>query len=66
MSLRTLYRDMAELVAQRVPIRGQAGTGYVIADDYDMPPMMLTADELEAAVLGATWVAARWRAARAT
>lgn len=58
-SLRTLYRDMAELIAQRVPIRGEAGTGYVIDSDYDMPPMMLTADELEAAVLGATWVAAR-------
>jgi predicted DNA-binding transcriptional regulator YafY len=58
-SLRTLYRDMAELIAQRVPIRGEAGTGYVIDSDFDMPPMMLTADELEAAVLGATWVAAR-------
>ena len=26
-SPRTLYRDMAELMAQRVPIRGEAGTG---------------------------------------
>lgn len=58
-SLRTLYRDMAELIAQRVPIRGEAGTGYVLERGYDMPPLMLTADELEAAVLGAKWVAAR-------
>jgi len=58
-SLRTLYRDMAELIAQRVPIRGEAGIGYVIDSQFDMPPLMLTADELEAAVLGATWVAAR-------
>lgn len=58
-SLRTLYRDMAELIAQRVPIRGEAGTGYVIDADYDMPPLMLTPDELEAAVLGAAWVAQR-------
>ena len=58
-SLRTLYRDIAELIAQRVPIRGEAGIGYVIDSDFDMPPLMLTADELEAAVLGATWVAAR-------
>jgi predicted DNA-binding transcriptional regulator YafY len=57
-SLRTLYRDMAELVAQRVPVNGEAGTGYVLDDGYDMPPLMLTADELEAAVLGAAWVAA--------
>jgi len=57
-SLRTLYRDMAELIAQRVPVTGEAGTGYVLDDGYDMPPLMLTADELEAAVLGAAWVAA--------
>ena len=56
-SIRTLYRDMAELTAQRVPITGEAGTGYVLDDGYDMPPLMLTADELEAAALGAAWVA---------
>lgn len=58
-STRTLYRDMAELSAQRVPIRGEAGVGYLIDRDFDMPPLMLTADELEAAVLGASWVAQR-------
>jgi len=58
-SLRTLYRDMAELIAQRVPVTGEAGTGYVLDDGYDMPPLMLTADELEAAALGAAWVTAR-------
>jgi predicted DNA-binding transcriptional regulator YafY len=56
-SIATLYRDMAELHAQRIPIRGEAGVGYVLDDGYDMPPLMLTADELEAAALGATWVA---------
>lgn len=58
-SLRTLYRDMAELIAQRVPIKGETGTGYILEDGYDMPPLMLTADELEAAILGAAWVAKR-------
>ena len=58
-SLRTLYRDMAELTAQRVPVTGEAGTGYVLGDGYDMPPLMLTADELEAAALGAAWVASQ-------
>jgi predicted DNA-binding transcriptional regulator YafY len=58
-SLRTLYRDIAELIAQRVPVRGEAGTGYVLDQGYDMPPLMLTAEELEAAVLGAAWVARR-------
>ncbi len=56
-SLRTLYRDMAELKAQRIPITGETGMGYVLDDGYDMPPLMLTADELEAAALGAAWVA---------
>ncbi|MEQ1688520.1 MAG: YafY family protein, partial [Sphingopyxis sp.] len=64
-SLRTLYRDMAELTAQRVPVRGEAGVGYVIDSDFDMPPLMLTVDELEAAVLGAAWVAQRGDAALA-
>ena len=64
-SLRTLYRDMAELIAQRVPVRGEAGTGYVLDSGYDLPPLMLTADELEAAVLGAKWVAASGDAALA-
>jgi len=58
-SIRTLYRDMAELMAQRVPVTGEAGTGYVLDDGYDMPPLMLTADELEAAALGAEWVASQ-------
>lgn len=56
-SIRTLYRDMAELIAQRVPVTGEAGMGYVLDEGYDMPPLMLTADELEAAALGAAWVA---------
>ncbi len=57
-SLRTIYRDIADLIAQRVPIRGEAGFGYV-DDDFSMPPLMLTPDEIEAAVLGAQWVAGR-------
>jgi predicted DNA-binding transcriptional regulator YafY len=58
-SLRSVYRDVAELMAQRIPIRGEAGIGYVLSAEFDMPPLMLTADEVEAAVLGAQWVAAR-------
>jgi predicted DNA-binding transcriptional regulator YafY len=58
-SLRTVYRDVAELIAQRVPVRGEAGIGYMLERGYDMPPLMLTPDEIEAAVLGAQWVAGR-------
>src|SRR5271155_1913791 len=58
-SKRTVYRDIADLIGQRVPIRGEAGMGYVLETDFDMPPLMLTPDELEAAALGAQWVAGR-------
>ena len=58
-TVRTVYRDVADLIAQRVPIRGEAGIGYVLDRDYDMPPLMLSADELEAAALGAQWIADR-------
>lgn len=58
-SKRSIYRDIADLMAQRVPIRGEAGIGYVLEGGFDMPPLMLTSDEIEAAVLGAQWVAAR-------
>jgi predicted DNA-binding transcriptional regulator YafY len=58
-SLRTVYRDIAQLLAERVPIRGEAGIGYILEDGFDMPPLMLTADEIEAAMLGAQWVMGR-------
>src|SRR6201989_1135244 len=58
-SKRTIYRDIADLMAQRVPIRGEAGVGYVLDGGYDLPPLMLTPDEIEAAVLGAQWVGGR-------
>ncbi|MCB1972128.1 MAG: YafY family transcriptional regulator [Geminicoccaceae bacterium] len=51
-SLRTVYRDIADLIAQRVPITGEAGVGYMLEDGYDLPPMMLTRSEIEALVLG--------------
>ncbi len=58
-SVRTIYRDVADLIGQRVPISGEAGFGYVLDDQFDMPALMLTPDEIEAAVLGAQWVVAR-------
>lgn len=62
-SPRTIYRDIAQLMADRVPIRGEAGIGYVLEGGFDMPPLMLTADEIEAVVLGAQWVMGRGDAA---
>lgn len=56
---RTIYRDVAALIAQGVPINGEAGVGYVLEPGFHMPPLMLTLDEIEAAMLGALWVRTR-------
>lgn len=56
-SKRSIYRDIAALIGQRVPIRGEAGVGYVLEGGFDLPPLMLTADEIDAVALGAHWVA---------
>ncbi|MFK8033646.1 MAG: helix-turn-helix transcriptional regulator [Hyphomicrobiales bacterium] len=58
-SLRTIYRDIADLAGNRVPIRGEAGVGYVLDDGYDVPPLMFTAAELEAIMLGMRMVQER-------
>jgi predicted DNA-binding transcriptional regulator YafY len=59
LSPRTIYRDIADLMASGVPLRGEAGVGYVLEAGYELPPLMLTAVELEAALLGAQWVSGR-------
>jgi predicted DNA-binding transcriptional regulator YafY len=64
-SKRSIYRDIAALIGQRVPIRGEAGFGYVLEGGFDLPPLMLTSDEVEAAVLGAQWVSGHGDAALA-
>ena len=58
-SERTIYRDIADLIGSGVPVEGEAGVGYVLEEGFDMPPLMLTADEIDAAVLGALWVSTR-------
>lgn len=55
-SKRSVYRDVAALIGQRVPVRGEAGTGYVLERGFDLPPLMLTTDEIDAVALGAQWV----------
>ncbi|MGM9454121.1 helix-turn-helix transcriptional regulator [Legionella bozemanae] len=58
-SLRTLYRDISMLKGQGAPIEGEAGMGYVLRPGFTLPPLMFTADEIEAIVLGSRWVADR-------
>ena len=58
-SLRTLYRDIQALIALGAPIEGAPGVGYMLRPGFFLPPLMFTAEELEALVLGARWVEGR-------
>jgi predicted DNA-binding transcriptional regulator YafY len=49
-SLRTVYRDVADLQHQGVPIEGEAGVGYRMRAGFDLPPLMFTTGEAKALV----------------
>lgn len=49
-SERTVYRDVSDLMAQGVPIEGEAGVGYRMRAGFDLPPLMFTRDEAQALV----------------
>ena len=55
-SERTIYRDVADLVAQGAPISGEAGVGYILRPGLFLPPLMLSEDEVEAVLLGLRYV----------
>ncbi|MFY2559966.1 helix-turn-helix transcriptional regulator [Corallococcus terminator] len=58
-SVRTLYRDVRTLIGLGAPIVGEAGVGYMLKPGFFLPPLMFTAEELEALVLGSRWVEAQ-------
>ena len=49
-SPRTVYRDVAALQMQGVPIEGEAGVGYRMHAGFDLPPLMFTKEEAQALV----------------
>jgi predicted DNA-binding transcriptional regulator YafY len=55
-SERTVYRDIRDLSLSGVPIEGEAGVGYRLGKDFELPPLMFTVDEIQALVLGARMV----------
>jgi predicted DNA-binding transcriptional regulator YafY len=55
-SERTIYRDVADLMAQGAPIEGEAGVGYILRPGLFLPPLMLSEDEVEAVLLGLRYV----------
>jgi len=57
-SERTIYRDVQDLSLSGVPIEGEAGVGYALRRDFDMPPLMFDFEEIEALTAGARMVQA--------
>jgi hypothetical protein len=51
-SLRTVYRDVATLIAQGARIEGAPGPGCVLNPGFLLPPLMFTEDEADAVILG--------------
>lgn len=62
-SLRTVYRDLRTLEEAGVPLCGEAGVGYSLAEGYRLPPVMFTREEATA-LLTAEKLAARLTDAR--
>ncbi len=58
-SERTVYRDVADLQRQGVPIEGEAGVGYRFGAGFELPPLMFTQDEATALVAAAR-IAQSW------
>ena len=58
-SQRSIYRDVADLQTQGVPIEGEAGVGYRLGKGFDLPPLMFTTQEAQALV-AAVRIAQSW------
>lgn len=57
-SVRTIYRYVDDLAVSGIPIYGEPGIGYRLSEGFELPPLRLTADELDALLLGTQMVSA--------
>ncbi|MFB2732501.1 helix-turn-helix transcriptional regulator [Shewanella mangrovisoli] len=51
-STRTVYRDVQDLCLSGIPIEGEAGVGYLLRHEVNVPPLMFNEAELEAIQVG--------------
>ena len=58
-SERTVYRDVAQLQHQGVPIECEAGQGYRLGQGFDLPPLIFSTQEAQALVV-MTRLAQQW------
>lgn len=56
LSRRSLFRDIRALLEIGVPIGGDAGEGYFIAEGYHLPPVVFNKDEAAALLLGSKFI----------
>jgi len=56
-SKRSIYRDMAHLIGSGAPIDSEPGVGFMLRDEFDLPPLSFTFEQLEALALGAKTLA---------
>ncbi len=56
-SKRSVYRDMAHLIGSGAPIDSEPGVGFMLRDEFDLPPLSFTFEQLEALALGAKTLA---------
>ncbi len=57
-STRTVYRDIQDLCLSGIPIEGEAGVGYLLRQEVNVPPLMFNEAELEAIQVGMRMVQA--------
>ena len=55
-SVRTVYRYIDDLSASGIPIYGTAGLGYQLHEQFELPPLNLTDNELDVLLLGVRMV----------
>ena len=55
-SVRTIYRYIDDISANGIPIYGTAGVGYQMYENFELPPLTLTENELDALLLGAKMI----------
>jgi predicted DNA-binding transcriptional regulator YafY len=58
-SQRSIYRDIETLRSLGAPLDGQAGIGYCLREGFFLPEFAFSSDELDALILGLSWVRQR-------
>lgn len=55
-SVRSIYRYIDDLSVNGIPVYGEPGTGYRLQDNFELPALNLTPDELDALLIGVRMV----------